>query len=231
MCSNRSGAPIHLFGVDFSKVQEYPGRHITKKKVYLGSEIRGNNIFKIRSKIMIGKRVDETMLIMAQTMNPQDANPAGNVHGGIIMKLIDTIAGAVATRHARANVVTVSIDRLVFYSPVFVGDLLTLKASLNMAGTTSMEVGVRVEAENLLLGEVRHTASAYLTMVALGTDGRPLQVPPLILETDEELRRNREAIARKKVRLEERKKEKADQASMEDKPKKKGKKNNHGNSL
>ena len=224
MCSNRSGVPIHLFRVDFSKVQEYPRRHITKEKVYLGSEIRGNSIFKIRSKIMIGKRVDETMLIMAQTMNPQDANPAGNVHGGIVMKLIDTIAGAVATRHARANVVTVSIDSLVFYSPVFVGDLLTLKASLNMAGTTSMEVGVRVEAENLLLGEVRHTASAYLTMVALGADGRPMQVPPLILKTDEELRRNREAIARKKVRLEERKKEKADQASMADKPKRKKKK-------
>jgi uncharacterized protein (TIGR00369 family) len=221
MYSNRSGVPIHLFRVDFSKVQEYPRRHITKEKVYLGSKIRGNSIFKIRSKIMIGKRVDETMLIMAQTMNPQDANPAGNVHGGIVMKLIDTIAGAVATRHARANVVTVSIDRLVFYSPVLVGDLLTLKASLNMAGTTSMEVGVRVEAENLLLGDVRHTASAYLTMVALGTDGRPMQVPPLILETDEEIRRNREAIARKKVRLEERKKEKADQASMEDKPKRK----------
>jgi uncharacterized protein (TIGR00369 family) len=224
MCSNHSGALIHLFGVDFSKVREYPGRHITKEKVNLRSEIRGNSIFKIRSKKMIGKRVDETMLIMAQTMNPQDANPAGNVHGGIVMKLIDTIAGAVATRHARANVVTVSIDRLVFYSPVFVGDLLTLKASLNMVGTTSMEVGVRVEAENLLLGEVRHTASAYLTMVALGTDGRPLQVPPLILETDEELRRNREAIARKKVRLEERKKEKANQTFMEDKPKKKRKK-------
>ena len=224
MCSNRSSVPIHLFRVDFNKVQEYPGRHITKEKVYLGSEIRGNSIFKIRSKIMIGKRVDETMLIMAQTMNPQDANPAGNVHGGVVMKLIDTIAGAVATRHARVNVVTVSIDRLVFYSPVFVGDLLTLKASLNMAGTTSMEVGVRVEAENLLLGEVRHTASAYLTMVALGTDGRPLQVPPLILKTDEEFRRNREAIARKKVRLEERKKEKADQASMADKPKRKKKK-------
>ena len=170
---------------------------------------------------MIGKRIDETMLIMAQTMNPQDANPAGNVHGGVVMKLIDTIAGAVATRHARANVVTVSIDRLVFYSPVFVGDLLTLKASLNMAGTTSMEVGVRVETENLLFGQIRHTASAYLTMVALGTDGRPLQVPPLILETDEELRRNREAIARKKVRLEERKREKSDQALMEDNPKKK----------
>ena len=140
------------------------------------------------------------------------------------MKLIDTIAGAVATRHARVNVVTVSIDRLVFYSPVFVGDLLTLKASLNMVGTTSMEVGVRVETENLLLGEVRHTASAYLTMVALGTDGRPLRVPPLILETDEDLRRNREAIARKKVRLEERKKEKADQTFMADKPKRKKKK-------
>lgn len=156
---------------------------------------------------MTGKRVAESMLVMAQTMNPQDANPAGNVHGGVIMKMIDTVAGAVATKHSRANVVTVSIDRLVFYSPVFVGDLLTLKASLNMVGSTSMEVGVRVESENLLLGQLRHTASAYLTMVALGADGRPIKVPPLILETEAENRRNREALARKKVRLEERQNE------------------------
>jgi uncharacterized protein (TIGR00369 family) len=156
---------------------------------------------------MTGKRVTESKLVMAQTMNPQDANPAGNVHGGVIMKMIDTIAGAVAIRHSRANVVTVSIDRLVFYSPVFVGDLLTLKASLNMVGSTSMEVGVRVESENLLLDQLRHTASAYLTMVALGADSRPIKVPDLILETEEETRRNREAIARKKVRLQERQNE------------------------
>lgn len=176
---------------------------------------------------MKAKHVEESMLIMAQTMNPQDANPAGNVHGGVIMKLIDTVAGAVATRHARSNVVTASIDRLVFHSPVFIGDLLTLKASINMVGTSSMEIGVRVETENLVLGQVRHTASAYLTMVALGTDGRPLQIPPLIIKTDEERRRHREAAARKKFRLEERRIEMSHQENMEHKPRRRRKNKDH----
>lgn len=162
-----------------------------------------------------GKRAGETSVVMAQVMNPLDANPAGNVHGGAIMKLIDTVAGAVAVRHARTNVVTASIDRLDFHSPVFIGDLLTLKAGLNMVGRTSMEVGVRVETENLVTGKVRHTASAYLTMVALGPDGRPMEITPLILETDEQVRRNREAEARRRMRLEERKKEKACQENRE----------------
>ncbi|MDO9515696.1 MAG: acyl-CoA thioesterase [Syntrophales bacterium] len=158
---------------------------------------------------MDAKRVDASSVVMAQMMNPLDANPAGNVHGGAIMKLIDTVAGAVAVRHARANVVTASIDRLDFHSPVFIGDLLTLKAGLNMVGRTSMEVGVRVETENLVTGEVRHTASAYLTLVALGRDGRPVEIAPLALETEEQKRRNRQATARKKMRFEERKKEEA----------------------
>jgi uncharacterized protein (TIGR00369 family) len=106
-------------------------------------------------------------------MIPQDANPAGNIHGGVIMKLIDTAAAVVAARHARSNVVTASIDRLDFHHPVFVGDLLFFRGSLNLTGSTSMEVGVRVEAENLLTGEFRHTASAYITFVALDKTGRP----------------------------------------------------------
>ena len=111
---------------------------------------------------MNGKTVQESAVTIAQVMIPQDTNPSGNVHGGIIMKLIDTAAAVVASRHARSNVVTASIDRLDFHHPVFVGDLLILKASLNLVGRTSMEIGVRVEAENLKSGEVRHTASAYL---------------------------------------------------------------------
>ena len=164
---------------------------------------------------MGGKRVDESSVVMAQVMNPLDANPVGNVHGGAIMKPIDTAAGAVAVRHARANVVTASIDRLDFHSPVFIGDLLTLKAGINMVGKTSIEVGVGVETEDLVTGTVRHTASAYLTMVALGPDGRPMEIPPLILKTDEQVRRNRQATARKRMRLEERKKEKACQGNPE----------------
>ncbi len=156
---------------------------------------------------MEGKRVDESRVFMAQVMNPQDANPAGNVHGGVIMKLIDTAAGTVAIRHARANVVTASIDRLDFHRPVFIGDLLNLKASLNFAGRTSMEIGVHVEAENCLTGEVRHTSSAYLTFVALDTTGCPLEIPPLVLVTDDDRRRNQEAKARREMRSQERIKE------------------------
>ncbi len=160
---------------------------------------------------MTGKPICASAVVLAQQMNPQDANPAGNVHGGVIMKYIDTAAGTVAQRHARSNAVTASIDRLDFHHPVYIGDLLTLKASLNYVGKTSMEVGVRVEAESLFTGQVRHTASAYLTFVALDGEGRPREIPPLILETDDERRRNQEALARREVRLAERKREHARQ--------------------
>jgi len=158
---------------------------------------------------MQGKTVKESAVIMTYVMGPQEVNIAGNVHGGVIMKLIDTAAGVVAMRHARANAVTASIDRLDFHYPVFSGDLVTLKASLNYVGRTSMEIGVRVETENLLTGEVRHTASAYLTYVALDKSGRPTPLPPLILETEEEKRRNREAQQRRELRLKERNREKS----------------------
>jgi len=148
------------------------------------------------------KRVEETRITMSQMMGPLDANIAGNVHGGVIMKLIDEAGGVVAVRHCRSNVVTASIDRLDFHQPIFIGDLVTLKASLNLAARTSMEIGVRVEAENLRTGEVRWSASAYLTYVAMGKDRRPTQVPPLILETEEDIRRNYEAKLRRQARLE-----------------------------
>jgi uncharacterized protein (TIGR00369 family) len=164
---------------------------------------------------MEGKRVEESSAVMSQLMSHQDTNLAGNVHGGVIMKLIDTAAGVAAVRHARSNVVTASIDRLDFHHPVFVGDLLTLRANLNFIGRTSMEVGVRVETENPMTGVRRHTASAYLTYVALDRDGRPMPLPPLILETEEEMRRNREAKARRETRLTEKKKEKACQLRAE----------------
>jgi uncharacterized protein (TIGR00369 family) len=155
------------------------------------------------------KKVSESTVIMAEQMNPQDANPAGNVHGGVIMKLIDTAAGVVALRHARSNVVTASVDRLDFYHPVFVGDFVTLWASVNYVGKTSMEIGVRVISENLITGERRHTSSAYLTYVALDGHGRPMLLPPIILETDDEKRRNQEAITRRNRRLAEKTREKS----------------------
>ena len=158
---------------------------------------------------MEGKKVSESAVLTAQLMSPQDANAAGNVHGGVIMKLIDDAGGAVAYRHARSNVVTASIDRLSFHHAVFVGDLVTFKASINVAGRTSMDIGVRVEAENLITGEVRHTASAYLTYVALDANLKPKPVAPLILETEEQERRFRQAAARKEGRKEEREGQKA----------------------
>ncbi len=158
---------------------------------------------------MDGKRVRDSSVIMAQMMNPQDANPAGNVHGGVLVRIIDEAAAVVAARHSRSNVVTASIDRMDFHTPVLVGDVLFFKAALNHVGRTSMEIGVRVEAENLIAGTVRHAASAYLTYVALDAAGRPKEVPPLVLETDEDRRRNTEAKLRRDIRLAE-KRRKAD---------------------
>lgn len=153
------------------------------------------------------KKINDSSVVMAIQMNPEHANPVGNVHGGVIMHYVDTAAGVAAIRHSRKNSVTASIDRLDFHFPVYVGDLLILKASVNLVGKTSMEVGVRVEAENLRTGEVRHTASAYLTFVALGPDGKPASVPELVLETEQDIRRNCEAQVRKKIRLAEKARE------------------------
>lgn len=150
---------------------------------------------------MNSKTIQESMVTIAHVMQPQEANIAGNVHGGVIMKLIDTTAGVVATRHARSNVVTASIDRLNFHHPAFIGDLVTFKASLNMVGRSSMEVGVRVDSENLFSGQVSHIASAYLTFVALGEDGKAVEAPRLIVQNDNEKRRHQQALERSKQRL------------------------------
>jgi acyl-CoA hydrolase len=152
------------------------------------------------------KTVSTSAVQMAQVMFPPDANQAGNVHGGSIMKLIDTAAGIVAMRHCRTNIVTASMDRLDFYEPVFIGELVILRASINYVGSTSMEVGVRVESENLLTGTVRHTNSAYLTMVSLDEERRPTVVPAITPETNEEKRRYGDGEARAHRRRELRKK-------------------------
>ena len=147
------------------------------------------------------KTVAGSKTVMSRTMLPSDANPYGNVHGGEVMKLIDAVAGAAATRHARARVVTARIDQLSFLAPVYVGHLVTAKASVNHVGRTSMEVGVRVEAEDMLTGNVVHVASAYLVFVATDEHGRPLSLPPLLAETDEERRRMKAAETRRSLRL------------------------------
>jgi uncharacterized protein (TIGR00369 family) len=147
-----------------------------------------------------GKTVSATRLVLAQVMTPQDANIAGNVHGGNIMKLADTASAVVAIRHSGCLCVTASVDRFDFHAPVYVGNLVTLYASLNHVGRTSMEVGVRVEAENLQTGKRTHTNSCYITMVALAMDGNPTPVPRLLLETEEDRRRNTEAALRVAIR-------------------------------
>jgi len=133
-----------------------------------------------------------------------DANSAGFVHGGIVMKLCDEVAGIAAIRHCRSRVVTAAMDRMTFIQPVNVGELVTCSATVNAAWRTSMEVGVRVQAEDPRSGESRHTSTAYLTMVAVDDEGRPMPVPPLLAETDTEQRREREAELRRQNRLAER---------------------------
>jgi acyl-CoA hydrolase len=142
------------------------------------------------------KPVSASRLVLAQVMTPLDANIAGNVHGGNIMKLADTAAGVVAIRHSGRNCVTATVDRFDFHAPVYVGNLVTLKASLNFVGRTSMEIGVRVEAEDLRTGRKTHTNSCYITMVALDAEGKPAEVPRLLLETDEDRRRHEKATLR-----------------------------------
>ena len=137
-------------------------------------------------------------------MSIQDANSAGFVHGGTVMRMCDEAAGIAAIRHCGARVVTAGMDRMTFTSPVYVGELLRCSASVNAVWRTSMEVGVRVEAENAVTGEVRHTSTAYLTMVGVDEKGKPSPVPPLAVEGEAEERRQREAETRRRNRLAER---------------------------
>jgi acyl-CoA hydrolase len=141
---------------------------------------------------------------MTRWMGPADANSLGNVHGGMIMHMCDEVAGIAAIRHSGLPVVTVGMDRMTFEHPVRIGNLVTVRACVNAVWRTSMEVGVRVESENVRTGECLHTSTAYLTMVALGEDGRPIEVAPLAPESPDELRRQREAQLRRDNRLAER---------------------------
>ncbi len=147
------------------------------------------------------KRVSDSEIVLHHFMMPEHANPLGNVHGGIIMKLVDEAGGLCAMRHAQRPAVTIAIDSMTFHSPVHVGDLVMLYARVNYVGRTSMEVGVRVVAENPITGEQTHTNSAFLVYVALDDAGKPMQVPRLKLETGEEHRRWNAAKERQAQRL------------------------------
>ena len=146
----------------------------------------------------------ESQTEMIVRMFPSDANPAGNVFGGEILKQIDLIAGLVSQRHARTNAVTASIDRVNFLKPVYVGNALILNARLNYVHRSSMEIEIKVEAEDLMTGIRTLTNTAYVTSVALGPDGKTNEVPPLLLETEEDRKRFAEGERRMLQRLKER---------------------------
>ena len=153
---------------------------------------------------MEAKPASASRSAIVRWMGIGDANTAGLVHGGVVMRLCDEAAGVAAVRHCGGRVVTAAMDRMTFVEPVMIGELLTCSASVNAVWHTSMEVGVRVEAENPRTGEKRHTSTAYLTMVALDDEGRPTPVPSLVADSEVEGRRQREAELRRKNRLAER---------------------------
>lgn len=149
----------------------------------------------------ISKKVSTSQVIMTQLVLPSHTNALDTVFGGTVMSWIDIAAAIAAQRHSNKDVVTASIDRLDFIAPVFKGWVVNLKASVNYASKTSMEVGVRVDAENPKTGEIFHTASAYTTFVALGSNGKPSEVPDLILETEVEKRRFQDGLKRRQDRV------------------------------
>jgi acyl-CoA hydrolase len=150
------------------------------------------------------RTVRETEHETSQLMMPQHSNNLDQVFGGVILSLMDTASAVCAIRHSRMNCVTVSVDRVDFREPIHVGDLVIMKCSVNYVGRSSMEVGVRVEAENMQTGVRRHTNSCYLTFVAIDRNGRPMEVPRLVPESADEILRYEAAKARRRRRLEER---------------------------
>lgn len=142
------------------------------------------------------KPVSESRVTLTELMIPSYANFGGKIHGGILLGLMDKVAYACAARHAGGYCVTVSVDNVNFRAPVEVGDLVSLMASMNYVGRSSMVVGIRVVAENVATRQVRHTNTSYFTMIHKGADGLPAQVPPLLIETADDLRRYMEAVKR-----------------------------------
>jgi acyl-CoA hydrolase len=148
-----------------------------------------------------GRFVRESISEYSEFALPNDANTLGNVLGGKVMHLVDIAAALAAVRHARCSVVTASVDHMSFLHPIHIGQLIVLRSSVNRVFRTSMEIGVRVEVENLVTGEIQHTSSAYLTFVALNKSGSRLAIPAVIPETNDEKRRYEEAEERRAYRL------------------------------
>ena len=149
---------------------------------------------------MAAKTVQNSIVVMHELVLPNDTNVLGNILGGRVMHYMDICAAMSAYKHARSPVVTASVDRLNFLAPAKMGDILILKSSVNYTGNTSMEVGVRIESENTISGEINHTASAYLTFVSLDDERKPKQVEGINPETADEVRRFKQAEMRKEIR-------------------------------
>ena len=147
------------------------------------------------------RTAESSRTVICEVMELQHANNAGYVHGGSIMRLVDTAAGIAAARHCHRRVVTAAIDDMSFLSPVYIGDLVTVVAVVNDAYRTSMEIEVRVDVETVPSGALRHVSSAHLVFVALDADGRPTAVPPVVAETDEQRRSQADARERRAQRL------------------------------
>lgn len=148
-----------------------------------------------------GKPVSASQVTLAQLMQPQHSNQLGNIHGGWIMQLVDETGALSCMRHSQQRVVTVAVDQMTFRQPIRIGDLVTLKAEVSYVGRTSMEAEVQVEAENPITGQRIHTNTAYLVYVALDEAGRPVPVPPLIPETEDQQKRMQEGRIRQNRRL------------------------------
>ena len=155
---------------------------------------------------MVNKKISDSKVQIAQVMMPEHSNVGGNVHGGYILKLVDQAGAIVAARHTHQNCVTASVDRVDFISPVYIGNLVFAMASINYTGKTSMEIGVRIEAECLKTGTHTHVGSAYLTFVAIDENDKPTEIPQIVPETEEEKRRFNDAKKRREIRLEQAKK-------------------------
>ncbi len=144
---------------------------------------------------------DRRSIVMSEIMAPEMVNFYGNVHGGHLLRLLDHVAYVCASRYSGKPTVTLSVDQVVFKQPIHVGELVTFYASINYVGTTSMEVGIRVVAENFFTNQVRHTNTSFFTMVAIDEKGKPTRVPPLSINNEVEQRRYDKALLRKEARL------------------------------
>lgn len=142
---------------------------------------------------------DRRSLIMSEVMTPEKANFSGNIHGGHLLQLLDKVAYACAARYSQHYVVTLSVNQVIFKQPIHVGELVTCLANINHVGNTSMEVGIKVLAENLETGDVRQTNSCYFTMISLDKNNKPVAVKPLVMRNDLDRRRNEESIMRKEI--------------------------------